>query len=136
MNGPLTSGATMKIKPLLLGVGLSLAALLACAKPHDHGDVGAKGAHGLPGSFADGVFGNDDRKHDSSPFDLNVTSNFEADARGLGDHDSPGDAVTDHKTHSVPSDIATSVPEPQTYLLMLAGLGALGFVASRRKAIE
>lgn len=126
------------IKPFLLGLALSLAAMGACAKPHDHdhGHGGAKGAHGLPGSFAEGVFDNDDRTHDSPPFDLNVTSHFEADARDFGDHDFPGDAVTDHKTHSVLSDITTPVPEPQTYLLMLAGLGALGFVARRRKAIE
>jgi hypothetical protein len=31
--------------------------------------------------------------------------------------------------------IATPVPEPQTYALMLAGLGALGFIARRRKAV-
>ena len=29
--------------------------------------------------------------------------------------------------------IATTVPEPETYALMLAGLGAIGFMASRRK---
>jgi len=132
----------MKIKPLLLGVALSLAAMGACAKQHDQGHgqgqghVGAKGAHGLPGSFAEGVFANDHRKHDSPPFDLNVPSTFEADVRDLGDQDFRGDAVADHKIHSMQSDIAMLVPEPQTYLLMLAGLGALGFVVSRRKVIE
>ena len=31
--------------------------------------------------------------------------------------------------------IATPVPEPQTYALMVAGLGVLGFLARRRKAV-
>jgi PEP-CTERM motif len=123
----------MKIKPLLLGAALSLAALVACAKPHDHGDVGAKGAHGLPGSFAEGAFDNDDRKHGPPPFDLSFTSNFEADARDLGDHDFHGDADTNHKIHSVLSGTTAPVPEPQTYVLVLAGLGALGLVVGRRK---
>jgi PEP-CTERM motif len=30
--------------------------------------------------------------------------------------------------------IATTVPEPETYALLLAGLGIVGFVASRRRA--
>jgi len=124
----------MNIKPILLGVALSLAAMGACAKPHDRG-LGANGAHGLPGSFAEGVFDDDDRKHDSPPFDLNVTSNVQADARGLEDHDFHVGADNDQKHFSVLSDITAPVPEPQTYLLILAGLGALGFVAGRRKVI-
>jgi hypothetical protein len=30
--------------------------------------------------------------------------------------------------------VLTPVPEPETYALMLAGLGAIGFIASRRKS--
>ena len=130
----------MKIKPVLLGIALSLAAMGAAAKPHDHGHghdhVGAKGVHGLPGSFAEGVFDSDDRKHDSLPFDLNATSKFEADARDGADRDFHVDADSVQRHQSVLSDIVVPVPEPQTYMLMLAGLGALGFVASRRKLIK
>jgi len=31
-------------------------------------------------------------------------------------------------------DITTPVPEPETYAMLLAGLGAMGFMARRRKA--
>jgi hypothetical protein len=129
----LTSGAMMKIKPLLLGAGLFLAASGACAKLHDHGDVGAKGAHGLHGSFADGVLGNGHRKHGAPPFDLDVTSNFEAGARDLGDHDFRLASDTTRDIQSALSHPTVPVPEPHTYVLILAGLGAAGLLVLRRK---
>ena len=33
-----------------------------------------------------------------------------------------------------PGDVVAVIPEPETYALLLAGLGALGVVARRRKA--
>jgi len=44
---------------------------------------------------------------------------------GLNDTQKTGDLLS--------QTIPTAVPEPETYALMLAGLGAMGFVARRRK---
>jgi hypothetical protein len=121
----------MKIESLLLGAALSLAAQVACAKPH--GDDGAKGAHGLSGSFAEGVSGKHD--HGAPPLSLGFGSNFETGAWGkaleLGDHDLDGDADNDQKIHAALSN-AAPVPEPETYALMLAGLAAIGLIGRRK----
>ena len=42
---------------------------------------------------------------------------------------------TTGNTGAVDASLVTSVPEPETYAMMLAGLGLLGFVAARRKTI-
>jgi hypothetical protein len=42
---------------------------------------------------------------------------------------------TTGNTGAVDASLVTSVPEPETYATMLAGLGLLGFVAARRKNV-
>jgi hypothetical protein len=45
-----------------------------------------------------------------------------------------GASYTGGATYNALSGPVPSVPEPETYAMMLAGLGALGFVGRRRKA--
>jgi hypothetical protein len=53
----------------------------------------------------------------------------------LGDHDFHGASDAAGEIHPAPSYAAAPVPEPQTYLMMLAGLGAAGLLALRRKVV-
>ena len=48
-----------------------------------------------------------------------------ADGSGIPGQISPG-------TYSIAA-VAAPIPEPETYAMMLAGLGAIGFMAARRR---
>jgi hypothetical protein len=58
---------------------------------------------------------------------------------GVFDAIGTGDRLRGTATGYVPwmeSDIATAVPEPETYAMLLAGLGLIGAITKRRKAKE
>ena len=56
---------------------------------------------------------------------------------GVGSFTEPADSFEDFDAavrSKIGREIVTTIPEPETYALMLAGLGAVGWVARRRKA--
>ncbi len=61
-----------------------------------------------------------------------TTVSFSLPAAGQYHLDITGTAIA--KSAYTVALVATPVPEPETYALMLAGIGAIGFVARRRKA--
>lgn len=62
----------------------------------------------------------------------NHTLSYSYTGSGTVDTSSFGFTVAGQTSPVVPSSI-TPVPEPETYAMMLAGLGALGFMGRRRK---
>ena len=66
---------------------------------------------------------------------FSMMANGANSATGLFTITGTGNNVIDHlvlKSSGVAFEVAAPVPEPETYALMLAGLGALGFMARRR----
>ena len=60
---------------------------------------------------------------------------FDNGAMFMGDPAIPGSPLADSAGYTKPFPV-TSVPEPETYAMMLAGLGLLGFAARRRKMAQ
>ena len=66
---------------------------------------------------------------------FSMTANGNNNATGLFTITGNAGSVIDHlvlRSTGVAFEVAAPVPEPETYALMLAGLGALGFMARRR----
>jgi hypothetical protein len=101
-----------------LALAMLLAApLLASANPVAVGSFDAEGQAAVSGSIHEG---------DAAPTGADATWNDWS--KGLS---TDNGAPRVWGTEALAS--VTAVPEPQTYVLMLAGLGAVGFVAYRRR---
>ena len=66
--------------------------------------------------------------------------------RDVGDHDATGCEDLAHRSWQAPMTldetgglvgvkVAAPIPEPETYALMMAGLGVVGFMARRRRKV-
>ena len=64
--------------------------------------------------------------------------NFDGGSVGIGESVTFMFAITDNQAHNTiylsetPNRVVGNIPEPETYALMLAGLGLVGFIARRR----
>ncbi len=109
--------------------------------PISSGPAGNTGCSGSGGGFAcaeantKGVFGV--LSGSSYQFDFNVTLNSGSFlTSAIGAHIGAGyaSAIGQGSSYGITSQTVTSpIPEPETYAMLLAGLGLLGFHARRRK---
>jgi len=92
----------------------------------NHGD--AAGTHASPGTFEAGT------EPDFVANRLTPGERRRSDAAHPSGKDAPRAAHFDVEEHQVAlASVAPPVPEPQTYALLLAGFGAMGLVARRRR---
>jgi hypothetical protein len=109
-------GATLDLGFFAAGTSLDIV-LHVLTTGHDfHTGAGAANPDGLPHA--------------------NVIYNFGEPGRTfVGFEDILGGGDLDYNDHMFSfTNIAPAIPEPETYALMLAGLGVMGFIARRRKS--
>lgn len=133
----LGGGTTGILGALTLGAGSTVSVLVA---DHQSGDSPLTAGTAVLGGtlmldFTGVVFSDDSWAFDLVRADDGVTGGFSGvQVAGLA----PGLSYStglfgDHFTVAVERTITTPVPEPETYAMLLAGLGVLGFAARRRK---
>lgn len=88
----------------------------------DDTDTGVLQAYSTEGSFLGEVIG-----RDSSPFTLSLTSSSTPFAYILATYADTGRGIT-----PLGYEVA-AVPEPESYVLFISGLGLIGFMTRRRK---
>jgi hypothetical protein len=92
----------------------------------NHGD--AAGTHATTGTFEAGT------EPDFVANRMTPGERHRSNAAHPGGKDAPGAAHFDVEEHQVAlASVTPAVPEPQTYALLLAGFGAMGLVARRRR---
>lgn len=90
----------------------------------DDTDTGVLQAYSTEGSFLGEVVG-----RDSSPFTLSLTSSSTPFAYILATYADTGRGIT-----PLGYEVA-AVPEPESFVLFISGLGLIGFMARRRKRL-